>query len=165
MTSTFPSRKKSLSSHIATFVFLRLLYGVSPFWCVEGIFAAQVWADSIQTEIITGERSPCRMQPVAGPRNVPPVEHGATLSYKDNLANDTARAVAQAPDGAESAYELTHRRGVELMRSKYCLRAELGLCLREAATKHRGPLYLRNNGRILPLRFDCAACEMTVLDA
>ncbi len=68
LTSTFPSRKKSLSSHITAFVFLGLLYGVSPFWCVEGIFAAQVWADPIQTEITTGERSPCRIQPVSPSR-------------------------------------------------------------------------------------------------
>ena len=50
------------------------------------------------------------------------------------------------------------------MRSKYCIRHELGLCLREKGTTHRAPLFLVNNGRRLPLRFDCAACEMTVLD-
>ena len=51
----------------------------------------------------------------------------------------------------------------ELLRSKYCIRHELGLCLRDKATAHRGALYLVNNGRRLPLRFDCAACEMAVL--
>ena len=108
---------------------------------------------------------PCRKRPASVPGSLSPALSPAPPSYKDNLANDTARAVARAAGDAETAYELSHRPGVELMRSKYCIRAELGLCLREAATKARGPLYLRNNGRLLPLRFDCAACEMAVLDA
>ena len=86
-----------------------------------------------------------------------------SFSYKDNLANARARQLLGGED-AEAAYEQTHRRGVELMRSKYCIRHELGLCLREKGTTHRAPLFLVNNGRRLPLRFDCAACEMTVLD-
>ncbi len=48
----------------------------------------------------------------------------------------------------------------ELMRSKYCLRYELGLCSRQ--TKDSSPLYLENNGRRFRLSFDCAACEMVL---
>lgn len=88
----------------------------------------------------------------------------AALSYKDNIANESARSLLGGDADAEAAYELTHRRGVELMRSKYCIRHELGLCLRDRSTGHRGALFLLNNGRRLPLRFDCAACEMAVLD-
>ena len=47
----------------------------------------------------------------------------------------------------------------ELMRSKYCVRYELGMC----GTSQ--PLYITNNGRRLRLDFDCAACEMTVSPA
>ncbi len=50
----------------------------------------------------------------------------------------------------------------ELMRSRYCIRYELGLCPRLQGAKPTGKLYLLNNGRRFALGFDCAACEMTV---
>lgn len=50
----------------------------------------------------------------------------------------------------------------ELMRSRYCIRYELGLCPKSQGAKNSGPLYLTNNGRRFALGFDCAACEMTV---
>ena len=62
----------------------------------------------------------------------------------------------------KSVDEDGHRKG-ELMRSKYCIRYELGLCPRYQGAAPTGPLFLENNGRRFPLGFDCAACEMTVL--
>lgn len=50
-----------------------------------------------------------------------------------------------------------------LMRSKYCIRFELGLCPVHQGVADTGPLFLLNNGRRLDLHFDCKACEMTVL--
>ena len=49
-----------------------------------------------------------------------------------------------------------------LLRSKYCIRYELGLCPKHQGAKPPQELYLLNNGRRLALHFDCAACEMTV---
>ena len=49
-----------------------------------------------------------------------------------------------------------------LLRSKYCIRYELGLCPKHQGAKPPQELFLVNNGRRLALRFDCAACEMTV---
>lgn len=49
------------------------------------------------------------------------------------------------------------RREGELMRSKYCIRYRMGLC-----SKKQMRLFLRNNGRIIPLYFDCRNCEMVV---
>ena len=49
-----------------------------------------------------------------------------------------------------------------LMRSKYCIRFELGLCPVHQGAPDSGPLFLVNNGRRLALHFDCKACEMTV---
>ena len=49
-----------------------------------------------------------------------------------------------------------------LMRTKYCIRYELGMCPKYQGAKPTGPLFLVNNGRRLALGFDCAACEMTV---
>ena len=59
----------------------------------------------------------------------------------------------------------------ELMRSKYCIRYELGLCPkfgkradgRLLKKDFKEPLFLVNNGRRLQLAFDCKACEMSVL--
>ena len=49
-----------------------------------------------------------------------------------------------------------------LMRTKYCIKYELGLCPKHQGAAQTGPLYLINNGRRLALRFDCSRCEMTV---
>ena len=88
----------------------------------------------------------------------------SALTYKDNVANSLAREI-YGERGAESidpAYELSHREGIEYMRTKYCLRHELGLCPKQRPGTRPEPLFLLNNGRRLRLDFDCAACEMTV---
>ena len=50
----------------------------------------------------------------------------------------------------------------ELMRSKYCIRYELGICPVRQGAPESGPLFLLNNGRRFALGFDCNNCEMTV---
>jgi 23S rRNA 5-hydroxycytidine C2501 synthase len=45
----------------------------------------------------------------------------------------------------------------ELMRTKYCIKHELGLC-----GKKTEQLYLINNGKRIGLHFDCKQCEMTL---
>ena len=86
------------------------------------------------------------------------------LTYKDNIANSVAREIYRERGSAaiEDAFELTHREGAEYMRTKYCLRHELGLCPKQKPGTRPEPLFLLNNGRRLRLDFDCAACEMTV---
>jgi putative protease len=86
------------------------------------------------------------------------------LTYKENIANSLAREIyrERGTSAFEDAYELTHREGVEYMRTKYCIRHELGLCPKQRPGTRPDPLYLLNNGRRLRLDFDCRACEMTV---
>lgn len=50
----------------------------------------------------------------------------------------------------------------ELMRTRYCIKYELGLCSKLQGHASTGPLYLINNGHRLRLGFDCGRCEMTV---
>ena len=50
----------------------------------------------------------------------------------------------------------------ELMRSKYCIRYEMGLCPKQCG-KPAEDLILVNNGRRFTVRFDCRNCEMVVL--
>ena len=87
-----------------------------------------------------------------------------TLTYKDNVANSVSREIYRDRGAVriEDAYELTHREGVEYMRTKYCIRHELVLCPRLRPGTRPEPLFLLNNGRRLRLDFDCRACEMTV---
>lgn len=85
------------------------------------------------------------------------------LSYKANVANSIDRAIyaQRGAEKMEDAYEISHRPGAELMRSKYCVRYELGMCPKQGKNKPE-PLYLLNAGKRLRLDFHCAECEMTV---
>ena len=88
------------------------------------------------------------------------------LSYKYNIANSVDRALyaSRGAEEMEDAYEISHRPGVELMRSRYCVRHQLGLCPKKVPGLKPEPLFLENNGRRLKLRFHCQSCEMTVED-
>ena len=105
-----------------------------------------------------------------------PVLYSESIDYKSNISNRVAREILQELGAKviEDAFELTHRQGAELMRSKYCIRHELGLCLKDSSTSGpsagsgqalrmtKGNLFLVNNGRRYRLGFDCVRCEMTV---
>ena len=89
------------------------------------------------------------------------------VTYKQNVANRlSAEVYASVGVGStEDAYELSHRKGAELMRTKYCIRHELGLCPVRQGAKQSAPLFLVNNGKRFALHFDCRRCEMTVTEA
>ena len=88
------------------------------------------------------------------------------LDYRFNIANHLSRSVytSLGAGRTDDAFEISHTRGAELMRTKYCIRYELGLCPvhQKSSTPAREPLRLINNGRRLTLHFDCGKCEMTV---
>ena len=65
-------------------------------------------------------------------------------------------------ESIEKAYEIDPQADAELMRTRYCIRYELGMCPVHHRVKDSGPLFLLNNGRRLALHFDCRNCEMTV---
>ena len=91
---------------------------------------------------------------VAGDLDALPVHTAAAMVSAGGRSSRTSQ-VATLPDGLPES-------SPELMRSKYCIRYELGLCPKYQGAKPPQELYLRNNGRRLALHFDCAACEMTV---
>ena len=110
---------------------------------------------------------PCGKLPMAAGRKDTSVKVGNTaLSYKYNVSNTAARALyeARGAESIEPAYELAHRKDAELMRTRYCVRYELGMCPVHQGAKESRPLFLLNNGRRLALHFDCAKCEMTVTE-
>ena len=88
-------------------------------------------------------------------------------SYKNNISNRLSETVYLSC-GAEAiapAYELAHDPEAELMRTKYCVRYELGMCPKHHGCRNIGPLYLLNNGQKFVLNFDCRNCEMTLAEA
>ncbi|MBR7005285.1 MAG: U32 family peptidase [Bacteroidales bacterium] len=115
---------------------------------------------------------PCNAIPMAGPVNrpdTPPVTVPGNITYKSNVSNKVSEGIYRrfGAETVEKAFELSHKKEAELMRSKYCIRHELGICLKDSSASGlrmtvAGPLYLVNNGKRYRLDFDCAACEMTV---
>ena len=89
------------------------------------------------------------------------------LSYKYNVANRLSESVYRAAGASviDQAYELGHQPSAELMRTRYCIRYELGICPRYHKAKDSGPLFLLNNGQRFALYFDCRNCEMTVTES
>lgn len=89
---------------------------------------------------------------------IPPAQ-----TVKLNCANHLSRGVYGSMGlRPEEAFELSGDHSgeySELMRTKYCIRYELGLCGKKIAE----PWYLINNGKKLRLKFDCKNCEMVVL--
>ncbi len=87
-------------------------------------------------------------------------------SYKSNISNSLSAQLYREAGAStvEDAYELSHASGAELMRTKYCIRYELGLCPKHQGAKSGKPLFLLNNGRRFALHFDCKECEMTVTE-
>jgi putative protease len=87
--------------------------------------------------------------------------------YKSNVSNHLAEETYRkcGAEQVEQAYELNHAEDAELMRSRYCIRYELGKCPKHHGCKEGGPLFLLNNGQRFALHFDCRNCEMTVKEA
>ena len=89
------------------------------------------------------------------------------ITYKTNISNHISEKFYREA-GAESierAYELRPVRSAELMRTKYCIRYEIGICPKYQGGKATSQLYLLNNGQRFALHFDCKACEMTLTEA
>lgn len=81
----------------------------------------------------------------------------------ETLDGMRVKALPMGAGGKKSGvYIGTGREDGELMRSKYCLRYELGLCPRQGRAEKSEPLVLVNNSRRFLLNFDCRRCEMTL---
>ena len=88
-----------------------------------------------------------------------------TADYTANCANSLAKEVLEGCGfgKVEAAYELQPVKEAQLMRSRYCVKYELGLCPKQRpAHKVAEPLYLLNGGKRLRLQFDCKRCEMII---
>lgn len=88
------------------------------------------------------------------------------LTAEENVTNRLAEAfyrdhgVVQIERGLDLAPTTAGR---TVMRSAYCIRREIGECLRERS-RLRGDLFLERGSRRYRLDFDCARCEMALVD-
>ena len=88
-------------------------------------------------------------------------------TYKNNISNHLSEFIYRScgTEHMEPAYELSPIRSAELMRTRYCIRYELGICPKFHGCKNQRSLFLLNNGQRFALHFDCRVCEMTVTEA
>ncbi len=89
------------------------------------------------------------------------------LTAEENVTNRLAEAFyrAHGVEEIERGLDLAPTTiGHEVMRSSYCLRRELGECLREKP-RLKGDLYLERGTCRYRLAFDCRRCEMALIDA
>ncbi len=94
---------------------------------------------------------------------------GTSLTFHNNVANSMAEAVYRSHgvhENIEPALEIsrTSTKETEVMCTRYCLRRELGKCLKEAKGREwKEPLSLYSPGLPpLNLHFDCANCQMRI---
>ncbi|MBO4600298.1 MAG: U32 family peptidase [Bacteroidales bacterium] len=99
-----------------------------------------------------------------------------TLDYHANIINEKIlqfyhrHGVQQIDYGVEKTHDYQDK---ELMTTKYCLRYELGCCLKTDRRKwtvanpeaYQGGLLLHNNRHWFALQFDCQHCQMHILPA
>lgn len=93
--------------------------------------------------------------------------HETEVDYRANVLNAQAETFYRRHGATVTEYGLERSGnydGKALMTSKYCLRYELGYCLRKGGgTKSPEPWYLKNNRNWFRLAFDCRLCQMQVL--
>lgn len=94
---------------------------------------------------------------------------GTTLSYHDNIANRLSAkfyrriGATETPTTIETSSEKP-KPGTRVMTTRYCLRREMGYCLRTAdGRKWPSDLYLQSGSIRFRLEFDCKSCHMKVL--
>ena len=89
------------------------------------------------------------------------------LTAEENVTNALAErfyrdhGVAEIERGLDLAVSTA---GCRVMRSAYCIRREIGACLRERPAEG-GDLFLVRGRRRYRLLFDCERCEMSLIDA
>lgn len=95
-----------------------------------------------------------------------PLPMGTEITIHDNVANRLARQL-YADHGALSiaqAVEVSRPDGeVNVMNTRYCIRRELGCCLKTpAGSKWPSPLYLESGKLRMRVDFDCERCGMVL---
>ncbi len=88
------------------------------------------------------------------------------LDYKANVSNSLAYTFYKnhGVEHIDKAYEISNDKSYKtLMRTKYCLKYELGLCPKyQKPVKNIDLKYLQHGDKMFFLEFDCEKCEMLI---
>ena len=151
--------------------------GNTPFRVIKVSLSSRVgffsisFLNSIKREVLEKlgniriERHP-RETAVFTRNNVPyPVKQ---LDFRANVRNEHARLFYRrhGTEVSEPAFEvLPEIKGREVMRMKYCIRHELGACLKSDRSGRRlkEPLQIIDRHHRYLLKFDCEACRMSLI--
>ena len=89
----------------------------------------------------------------------------AKVSRYENVTNRMAREfyLTHGAKEIEPALEMQPTEGERVMISSYCIRREIGQCLKKSPTL-RGDLYIEHGTARYRLEFDCKACQMSLID-
>lgn len=91
------------------------------------------------------------------------------LSYHDNVANKLAETFYKShssvvSQGAIEVMNLGSSNEVLVMNTRYCLRRELGFCLKTSSGKKlKAPLYITTANNCFRIEFDCNKCQMNII--
>ncbi|MBR1792884.1 MAG: U32 family peptidase [Bacteroidales bacterium] len=136
-------------------------------------FFTSAFLNGLRREVV--QQLVCKRIASAQPLPVETIDNGmarvdARLDYRYNVVNHRADKFYRMHGAKEieSGIELSQQfAGKALMTTKYCLRFELGQCLRHKNNvtvdkEYQGNLYLKNNKKTFSLCFDCVNCQMQV---
>ena len=86
----------------------------------------------------------------------------SNASYLRNCSNRLSKEVYTelGLSDIQPAFEQAPPKDAILMRCKYCIRYQIGLCKKESKDTRR--LFLKNGNNTLSLTFDCSHCEMLI---
>jgi putative protease len=90
------------------------------------------------------------------------------LDYRANVLNKCARRFYKrhGVETVEQAFEtFSDPRGKQVMTTRYCIRQQLGLCMKHNRVKHppKAPLKISDGRHAYRLEFDCKRCMMRVI--
>lgn len=132
-------------------------------WFVPASLMADLRREGL--ELLLAKRTAWKATPRILTEGDAPYPH-KTLTAEENVTNRLAEAfyrdhgVERIVEPLELAPTTT---GSRVMQSAYCLRREMGECLKEHP-RLKGDLYLETGGHKYRLEFDCKRCEMNLID-
>ncbi len=90
-----------------------------------------------------------------------------TLSYLGNVSNKKAQEFYKqhGVTSVDPAFEVKTPDNPLLMQTKYCIRHQLGYCIKNQTNELKSPLLLVTGNHQLKLTFDCDNCEMKITNA
>ncbi|MBO7300615.1 MAG: U32 family peptidase [Tidjanibacter sp.] len=124
--------------------------------------------NSLRREVL--EELQATLQAIQPPKNIATEDpshpyHTKHLRGDHNVVNSLARkfytehGVEHIDEGYDTLPDLE---GVEVMRTPYCIRREVGQCLKKGS-KWAEPLYITHGTERYRLRFDCKECKMYII--